>query len=405
MGSFLDTIPLSGIIRIRDLMYSVKDPYRLDQGDMSFDVPDSVKAGMVRAIAENRTHYLQTTGVPRLLDLLAAKLREKNGIPVGDAGELFVGNGGLHVLHVICQALLEPGDEVLIPDPVWPPAHGCLLLARAVPVRVPLYEAHAWRYDLDELERAVTPRTRAIYVNTPHNPTGGMLGRADLERIAALARDRNLWVISDEAYEDVTFDADHVSLASLPGMYARTIPLYTFSKSYAMTGLRLGYAAIADATVRARAKKALFYSTGNVNSIVQYGAIGALEAPADHIGAFRDELRARRDLFYGGLREVPGGVFTGAPPAGAFYAFPRINPDALPPGPADRSISWAMTEYLIKEGRIGSVPGVDFGPGGEGHLRFCLARERSELLGALDSMTRVFTAARPPGGEQLTANA
>ncbi len=398
MGSFLDAIPQSGILRIRDLMYSVKDPYRLDQGDLSFDVPDSVKAGMVKAIAENKTHYLQTTGVPRLLELLAAKMREKNGIPVGDAGELFVGNGGLHVLYVICQALFEPGDEVLIPDPVWPPANGCLRLAQAVPVRVPLYEARGWRYDLDELERAVTPRTRAIYVNTPHNPTGGMLDRAGLERIAALARERNLWVISDEAYEDVTFDADHVSVASLPDMYARTIPLYTFSKSYAMTGLRLGYAAIADKTVRERAKKVLFYSTGNVNSVVQFGAIGALEAPADHLGAFRDELRARRDLFYDGLRELPGEVFTGAPPAGAFYAFPRVNPAALPPGPADRSPSWTMTEYLITAGRIGSVPGVDFGPCGEGHVRFCLARERSELLGALDSMARVFAA---PG--RLTA--
>jgi aspartate aminotransferase len=336
-------------------------------------------------------------GVPRLLELLAEKLRAKNGIPVGDANDVFVGNGGLHVLTVICQALLEPGDEVLMPDPYWPPANGCIRMSQGVPVFVPLRESRGWAWDLDELERAVTPRTRAIYVNTPHNPTGGMLTRADLERIAALARDRDLWLISDEAYEDVTFDRDHVSLASLPGMYARTIPFYTFSKSFAMTGLRLGYAAIADAAVRERAKKALFYTTGNVNSVVQFGAIAGLEAPQDHIQTFREELRARRDLFYAGLRELPGEVFTGAPPPGAFYAFPRINPDALDRigsgGPVSRSnpsLSWAMTEFLIKEARIGSVPGVDFGANGEGHLRFCLARDRSELLGALDSMQRVF---------------
>jgi aspartate aminotransferase len=394
MGAYLDSVPLSGIIRIRDLMYGVKDPYRLDQGDMSFDVPESVKAGMVRAIAENRTHYLQTTGVPRLLELLAEKLRAKNGVPVGDANELFVGNGGLHVLTVIFEALLEPGDEVVMPDPYWPPAHGGVLMAHGVPVFVPLRESRGWSWDLDELERAVTPKTRAIYVNTPHNPTGGMLDRADLERIAGLARARGVWVISDEAYEDVTFDRPHLSIASLPGMYARTIPLYTFSKSYAMTGLRLGYAAIADKTVRERARKVLFYTTGNVNSVAQFGAIGALESPQDHIEAFRDELRARRDLFYDGLRELPGAVFTGAPPPGAFYAFPRINPDALPPGPPDRSLSWAMTEFLIKAGRIGSVPGVDFGANGEGHVRFCLARDRSELLAALDSMQHVFSVAR-----------
>ena len=392
MGSYLDAIPLSGITRIRDLMYSVTDPYRLDQGDMSFEVPDAVKAGMVKAIAENRTHYVQTAGVPRLLELLADKMRAANGIPIGESGELMVGNGGLHVFYVVGQALFEPGDEVLIPDPVWPPAVGSLKMAGAVPVRVPLHESRGWRYDLDELERAVTTKTRAVYVNTPHNPTGGMLTRDDLDRIAAIARARDLWVISDEAYEDVTFDAAHVSIASLPDMYARTIPMYTFSKSYAMTGLRLGYAAIANAALRERAKKVLFYTTGNVNSVVQFGAIGALEAPADHVAAFRNELRARRDLFYAGLRAIPGEPFTGAPPPGAFYAFPRINPAAVPPGPADRSLSWALTEHLIKAGRIGSVPGVDFGQVGEGYVRFCLARERSELLGALDSMTRVFSA-------------
>ncbi len=391
MPSYLDAVPLSGIIRIRDLMYSVADPYRLDQGDVSFDVPESVKAGMVRAIADNKTHYVQTAGVPRLLELLAEKLRA-DGIPVGDTSDVFVGNGGLHVMFVVCQALLEPGDEIVLPDPAWPPAPGCVLMARAVPQRCRLHEHLGWRYDLDELERAITPKTVALYVNTPHNPTGGVLPRSDLERIAAIARERDLWVISDEAYEDVVFEGEHVSLASLPDMYERTIPIFTFSKSFAMTGLRLGYAAIADAAVRDRAKKALFYTTGNVNSVVQYGAIGALESPQDHIAAFRDELRARRDLFYDGLRDISGEVLIGRPPAGAFYGFPRINPDALPPGPADRSLSWAMTEYLIERGRIGSVPGVDFGPRGEGYVRFCLARSRAELQGALDSMKQVFGA-------------
>jgi aspartate aminotransferase len=392
MASYLDTVPLSGIIRIRDLMYSVKDPFRLDQGDVSFDVPESVKAAMVRAIAENKTHYLQTAGVPRLLDLLAIKLREKNHVPVGDSTEIFVGNGGLHVLYVVCQALFEPGDEIVIPDPAWPPGPGCMLMARAVPVGCPLHEEAGWRYDLDQLERAITPKTRALYVNSPHNPTGGMLPREDLERIAAIATARNLWVISDEAYEDIVFEGEHVSIASLPGMYARTIPIYTFSKSYAMTGLRLGYAAIRDSTVRDRAKKALFYTTGNVNSVVQYGAIGALEAPQEHLAAFRIELQARRDLFYAGLAEIPGAVFTGDRPSGAFYAFPRINPDALPKDAVHASLSWAMTQYLIEKGRIGSVPGVDFGARGEGYLRFCLARSRSELTGALESMKALFAA-------------
>jgi aspartate/methionine/tyrosine aminotransferase len=398
MAVYLDSVPFSGIIRIRDMMYAVADPFRLDQGDVSFDAPDSVKSAMARAIAENKTHYLQTTGVPRLRELIAAKLRDKNGIPIDDPEHVLVTNGGIHGLYMLCHALLEPGDEVLVPDPEWPPAAGNVLSAKGVPVAVRLYESKGWRYDLDELESKITPRTRVLYVNSPSNPTGGVLGRADLERIAAIAREHDLWVISDEAYEDVVFEGEHVSIASLAGMYDRTMPLYTFSKSYAMTGLRLGYVAIKDPKIRDRAKKVLFYTASNIASIVQFGGIGALEGPQDSIEAFRTELRARRDLFYRGIHEFAGDVFAGDPPAGAFYAFLRIDPAWTPAGrnPATSagappaSLSWAMTEYLIKNGRIGCVPGVDFGAQGEGYVRFCFARDRRELTGALQSMKALF---------------
>jgi aspartate/methionine/tyrosine aminotransferase len=391
MASYLDSVPFSGIIRIRDMMYSVADPFRLDQGDVSFDAPDTVKSAMTRAIAENKSHYLQTTGVPRLRELIAAKLRRKNAIPIDDPEEVLVTNGGIHGLYLICRALLEPGDEVLIPDPEWPPAAGNILAARGVPVGCRLYEANGWRYDLDEVAAKITPRTRVLYINSPSNPTGGVLTRGDLERLAAIARERNLWVISDEAYEDVVFDGEHVGIASLPGMYERTIPLYTFSKSYAMTGLRLGYIAIKDQRIRDRAKKVLFYTASNIASVVQFGGIGALEGPQDCIEEFRTELRARRDLFYKGLGQLAGDVFSGKPPAGAFYAFVRIDPawsDGA--GAAEGSLSWRMVEYLIKHGRIGCVPGVDFGPNGEGYVRFCFARERRELTGALESMKQLF---------------
>jgi aspartate/methionine/tyrosine aminotransferase len=395
MAVYLDTVPFSGIIKIRDMMYSVADPFRLDQGDVSFDAPDSVKAAMMRAIAENKTHYLQTTGVPRLRELIAAKLRDRNRIPVDDAEHVLVTNGGIHGLYMLCHALLEPGDEVLVPDPEWPPAAGNILAAKGVPVGVPLHEGHGWRYDLDELEALITPRTRVLYLNSPNNPTGGVLTPADLERIASIARERNLWVISDEAYEDVVFEGEHVSIASLPGMYDRTIPLYTFSKSYAMTGLRLGYVSIKDPVIRDRAKKVLFYTASNIASIVQYGGIGALEGPQDCIAAFRTELGARRDLFYRGIKEFAGDIFSGRPPAGAFYAFLRVDPSWVTrhggsAGAGQTSLSWRMTEYLIKNGRIGCVPGVDFGSQGEGYVRFCFARERKELAGALQSMKALF---------------
>jgi aspartate aminotransferase len=395
MASYLDGVPLSGIIRIRDMMYSVANPYRLDQGDVSFDVPDTVKAGMRRAVDENHTHYLQTNGVPRLRELLAEKLRRQNGIAGADPEHILVTNGGIHALYLACHALLEPGDEIAIPDPAWPPVVGNILLAKGVPRPCRLHESLGWRYDLDELEASLTPKTRAIYINSPHNPTGGMLTRADLERIAAIARARDLWVISDEAYEDVVFEGEHISIASLPGMYERTLPLYTFSKSYAMTGLRLGYIAIANAKLCDRAKKVLFFTTGNVASIVQWGGIGALEGSQDHLEAFRRELRARRDLFYGGIAGMKAGVLSGSPPPGAFYAFLKIDP-AWRPALSERSesngsVSWALTEDLIKRGRIGCVPGVDFGAAGEGYIRFCFARDREELTGALDSMRAMFT--------------
>jgi aspartate aminotransferase len=391
MGVYFDQVPFSGIIRIRDMMYSVRDPFRLDQGDVSFDAPDSVKAAMHRAIDENRSHYLQTTGVPRLLDLLAEKLRRKNGIPVGASDEVMVTTGGIHALYVICRALLEPGDEVIIPDPEWPPAAGNILAAQGVPVPCPLHERLGWRYDLDELASVIGPKTRAIYINSPNNPSGGVLTREDVERICALCREHDLWLISDEAYEDVVFEGEHVSPASFDGMYDRTISFFTFSKSFAMTGLRLGYLAAKDERLRERMKKVLFYSAGNVASLVQFGGIGALEGPQDSIVSFREELKCRRDLFYAGVKDAAGHVLSGDPPRGAFYAFLRIDPSWQPPPEiTTTSRSWGMTEFLISKGRIGCVPGVDFGLNGEGYLRFCFARDRGELRGALESMRTLF---------------
>ena len=394
MPHSLDSVPFSGIIRIRDMMYAVERPYRLDQGDVSFDAPDAVKAAMVQAIADNRSHYLQTTGVPRLQELLAEKLRQKNAIPVGSPDEVLVTNGGIHGLFILFQALLNPGDEVIIPDPQWPPAASIILAARGVVVRCPLHEDRDWRLDVGELAARITPKTRVIYLNSPQNPTGGVLTRGDLEAIAALADRHGLFVVSDEAYEDVVYGVEHVSIASLAGMYPRTVPVFTFSKSYAMTGLRLGYLAAADEALRDRLRKLLFFTTSNVSSVVQYGGIGGLEAPGGVIERYRAELEARRDLFYAGVGSL-GGIFTGKPPKGAFYAFLKFDPEwkrraKVSPPAGQASPSWAMTEYLISAGRIGCVPGVDFGPAGEGYVRFCFARDRAELRGALDSMRRLF---------------
>ena len=387
MGKFLDQVPLSAIVRIRDMMYTVKDPFRLDQGDVSFDAPDTFKQGVARAIADNRTHYLPSTGIPPLRKAYAEKMRKKNGIPVGSDDELLVTNGGTHGLFAAFQTILEPGDEVIIPDPEWPPTMAIVKQAGGTPVQVPLREDLGFRWNIADVEKAITPKTRVLYLNSPNNPSGGVLTRQDIEQLAQLARDRNLWVVSDEAYEDVVYKGEHVSIASLPGMYDRTIPVYTLSKSYAITGVRVGYFAIKDPALRDRALKIILYTTSNVSSIAQYGALGAMEGSQQCIADFKTELLIRRDMFYKGLQEAAPGVFSGTPPDGAFYAFVKINADwAKSAGITGDSVSWAMAEYLIKNARIGCVPGVDFGAGCEGYLRFCTCRSREELTGALASM-------------------
>jgi len=390
MGKFYDSVPVSAIVRIRDMMYTVKDPYRLDQGDVSFDAPDTFKQAVAKAMAENRTHYLPTVGIPPLRKAFAEKMRKKNGIPIGSEEEVLVSNGGTHGLYAVFHALLEPGDEVIIPEPEWPPTMAMVKAAGGVPVQVPLREEIGWRWNIADVEKAITPRTRVLYLNSPNNPSGGVLTRQDIEQLAALARDRNLWVVSDEAYEDVVYKGEHVSIASLPGMYDRTIPVYTLSKSYAITGVRVGYFAIKDQALRDRALKIILYTTSNVSSIAQYGALGAMEGSQQCIEDFKTELKFRRDMFFKGLNDT--GMFSGNPPDGAFYAFVKINPEwAKSAGIAGDSLSWAVAEYLIKNARIGCVPGVDFGPGCEGYMRFCTCRSREELTGALASMKETLS--------------
>lgn len=387
MGKFLDSVPVSAIVKIRDMMYTVKDPFRLDQGDVSFDAPETFKQAVAKAMADNRTHYLPSSGIPPLRKAFAEKMRKKNGIPIGSDEEVIVTNGGTHGLFAVFQAILEPGDEVIIPDPEWPPTMAIVKQAGGVPVQVPLREEIGFRWDIKDIEKAITPKTRVLYLNSPNNPTGGVLTRGDLEQLAQLAKDKNLLVVSDEAYEDVVFKGEHVSIASLPGMYDRTIPVYTMSKSYAITGVRVGYFAMKDPAIRDRGAKVVLYSTTNVSSIAQYGAVGAMEGSQQCIDDFKKELLFRRDMFYKGIAEAAPGVFSGTPPDGAFYAFMKINPEfAKHAGITGPSLSWAMAEFLIKNARIGCVPGVDFGPNSEGYLRFCTCRSREELTGALASM-------------------
>ncbi len=387
MAEVIDRVELSGIVKVRDVILKLEKPYRLESGEPSFDVPAHIKEAMVRALRDNQTHYVASAGIAELRKAIVTKVRTSNGIPMESSAETIVTNGGMHALYTLFRALLEPGDEVLIPDPTWTCVQHLITLCGGVVKRVPLHEERGWTFDPDEVRAAITPRTRAFMINSPHNPTGGVLGRADLEAIAAIVADNpQLTVVSDEAYEHILYDgAQHISFASLPGMYERTATVFTFSKSYAMTGLRLGYVVTPDRTTLDRMQKVVLYTANGVNSITQWGGVAALTGPQDCLTEFRQEYQARRDLFYDGLQDVP--VFTGARPAGAFYAFLRIADGWT--APDGRRDSWAMTEYLL-QARVGSSPGIIFGPSGDNYLRFSTACTREDLTGALAAMRALF---------------
>ena len=306
-----------------------------------------------------------------------------------------VTNGGIHGLFLICQALLEPGDEVIVPDPEWPPCMGNISAARGVPVPCRLHEDLGWRYDLDELaveDHAADAGDLHQLAAQPDRRRADAGGRRSDRRDRAASAD--LWLISDEAYEDVLFDgAEHVSPASLPGMYERTISVFTFSKSYAMTGLRLGYVVCSDAAAaRADEEGAVLHrQQRRLDRAVRRHRRARRTAGFD-----RDVPRAscRRGAISSttGIRAARRQVFSGAPPRARSTRSCRIDPAMAAGGgvPDTGSLSWAMAEHLIARGRIGCVPGVDFGANGEGYIRFCFARERAELTGALDSMRTVF---------------
>ncbi len=387
MAAVIDRVELSGIVKVRDRILKLEKPFRLESGEPSFAVPDHIKEAMVRALRDDQTHYVASAGINELRQAIVAKCRTTNAIPIERAGETIVTNGGMHALYALFSALLEPGDEVLIPDPTWTCVQHLITLCGGVVQRAPLHEARGWTFDPAELRAAVTPRTRVLMINSPHNPTGGVLGRADLEAIAAIVADNpQLTVVSDEAYEHILYDGvQHISFASLPGMYERTVTVFTCSKSYAMTGLRLGYVVTPNAEMMDRMQKVVMYTANGVSSITQWGGVAALTGPQDAVARFGVEYQARRNLFYAGLRDIP--VFTGAPPAGAFYAFLRIADGWT--APDGRRDSWAMTEYLLGA-RVGSSPGVIFGPAGEGYLRFSTACDRADLIGALAAMRTLF---------------
>lgn len=390
----LDDIPLGGIVSVRDRLLEMqargKPVMRLESGDPSFDIPAHVREAFEKALRDGHTHYTAGAGIPQLRDAAFRKMRAENRLQLADPRHVLVTSGAMHGLYVTFRALLRPGagEEILVPDPTWTETFDNVTLAGGVPVRYPLIATDGYRYDAEAVAARVTPRTRAVVVNTPHNPTGAVADRRDLEAILEIAARHGLYVVSDEAYEHVIFDdREHVSIGALPGAEQRVVSIYSMSKSYAMSGLRLGYLGVGDDVLLERMIKLLRCTVNGVNSATQHAAVAALEGSNDATQAMRKIYQQRRDTLFAAL--APARCLTAWRPSGAFYVWAKIDPAWQ--GHEGEHGGWAMTHYLIDRGGIGSAPGEVFGPAGAGHIRFafsCSTDQIERAAAALPALLR-----------------
>ena len=392
MSHIVDSVSLGAIVQVRDRLLDQqakgRKVLRLESGDPSFDIPAHVREAMEKALRDGFTHYTASTGIPPLRDAILKKVTNENGLTVSGADNVVVTNGGMHGLYILFRAMLDAGDEVILPDPMWTEIAENIRLGGGTPVPVRLHPETGYQSDPDEIEAAITKKTRAIFVNTPHNPTGAVASRAILEKIAAIAEKHNLTLISDEAYEHVIFEGQkHVSLGSLPAAQGRTVSVYSMSKTYAMSGLRMGYLVVTDALLLERLKKLVRCTINGVNSVTQYGAAAALNGPQDATRSMAAEYQSRRDMLLAALEESP--YLEPFKPGGAFYLWARIKEEW--PGYQNKTDDWSMTNYLIDRVGVGSSPGSAFGTAGAGHIRFafsCSTEQIREAAGLLPSALR-----------------
>jgi len=355
------TLPASETLTVleavKQLTASGFDVVRFDVGEPDLGTPSFIREAAKKALDEGFTHYVQSRGIPELREAIAEHVRSELGLSVDPGREVLVTPGSKFALTAALMALAGAGDEVLILTPAWPTYKACALMAGAKPVEVPTKPPY--RLDEEALKEAITPRARVIMVNTPNNPTGGVMPLEDLRAVADLAVDHDLAVISDEIYKALVYGGKrHVSIATLPGMRERTVIVDGFSKTYAMTGWRLGWAVgppeVVDAMVRVQQA-----STTHPTTFVQVAGVAALRGPKDFVEEMVKEYDRRRRAMVEALREVEG--VRCEEPEGAFYAFPDF---------ASLGLSSAeLSRRLLMEAHVSSVPGAAFGPGGEGRLR------------------------------------
>jgi aspartate aminotransferase len=358
--------------RARALEAEGRSIIHLEIGEPDFDTPANVRAAAKRALDEGVTHYPPFAGVADLRAAIAEDSTSRKGFAV-DPSQVFVTVGGKGVMVYAILALVDPGDEVIVPDPGYPIYESITRFIGGTPVPIPIRMENEFRLDIDELASLITPRTKLLVINSPANPTGGVLTPNDIERIAELALRHDLTVLADEIYARILYDgAEHLSIASLPGMAERTVVLDGFSKTYAMTGWRLGYAIVPQALVKAYGTL-IINTVSGATAFAQVGAVEALRGPQDDVDAMVEEFRARRDLVVDGLNEIPG--VTCLRPQGAFYVFPEISGTGL--------TGAELADKLLHEAGVCVLAGTAFGGIGTNHIRISYANSRANLAEAL----------------------
>jgi aspartate aminotransferase len=378
LASRLDEIGFSDIVNIRNRIMKLRaagaNVYQFEGGEPYMNTPEFIKSALIEALKNNQTRYAPSSGIPELRAAIAEKLREKNHIPARER-DVIVLNGGMQGLFGAFQSTVNPGDEVLVFSPYWTPIKDLISHCQGKTVLVPTAEARAEGFE-ETLARYTSRHTRAIYYNTPQNPSGVVFTRDEAKTVASFAQARDLIVVADEAYEDLVYDGEHFSIASIDGMFERTITCFTLSKSFAMTGWRLGYT-VATEPWMTGLRKTTLYSSNGVSTPTQWAGLAAFTTQSDILETHRVAYRKRRDLLLAGLNEMG---LTCATPAGAFYAFPdvtRISSD-----------SREAAELLLDRAQVATVPGIVFGEHGEGHLRFSFSTTIETIEAGLDSLRR-----------------
>jgi aspartate aminotransferase len=364
------------LVKARALEKQGRSVIHLEIGEPDFPTPAHVIEAGQRALSEGWTKYGPTQGDPELREVIAAYISRTRGIQVGPE-RVCVVPGGKPIMFFTMMALLEPGDEVVFPDPGFPIYESMIHFLGATPVPIPLIEERGFSFDLNTLEARLSDRTKMVILVSPANPTGGLVPAEDIRRMAELLRRRDVMVLSDEIYSRIIYDGDPVSIASFDGMLEKTIILDGFSKTYSMTGWRLGYGVmptwIAEAVV-----KLMVNSNSCTASFTQRAGIAALTGPQDAVTAMVAEFRRRRDAIVNGLNQIPG--FRCALPAGAFYAFPNVSGTGMP--------SKELADLLLYEAGVACLNGGAFGAHGEGYLRFSYANSLANIQDALSRIQK-----------------